>query len=328
MPGKSLALRIALPLVCCSFLFFSFSNARGAGEDYPVRPIKLIIGFSPGGLSDLTWRSLADPIHKVLGQPLVIENKPGGAGSIGYTMVAASKPDGYTVGYVPLGSFINNYLMYDVNYDPLKNFTFICGVSRFGESIVVRENAPWKTWNDLLEYSKKHPGEVRVGFSGAASTNTVAARWIIKNFGLKWNGVTFPGDAEGITALLGGHIDVFPGSGAQNMLIKDGRAKMLLALTMEPIPGFPDVPNFKKLYGKNVLNGSGLMGPAGLPEKIVEKLERAVYESTKTLGFIKTQEKMNALPFWRTSKEFTQDIQGALKTSQELLKDLDMLKKK
>lgn len=311
------------------FILFSFSGVFvAAAQEYPTRPIKLIVPFSPGGVADLTWRAMTDAMGKVMGQPVVIENKPGGGGSLGYTTVASSKPDGYTVGHVPLGSFINNYLIYDVSYNPRKDFSFIGGVARYAESIVVKADSPWKTWDEFVEHSKKHPNEVKIGFSGAASSNTIAAKWIEKQLGLKWRQVIFPGDAEGITALLGGHIDAFPGAGPQNMLVKDGRARMLLALTVDPIPGFPNVPTFKKVFGKDTMNASGLMGPAGIPAPILAKLEKAVQEGTKDPGFLKAMNLMNMTPIWRNGKEFSQDVNTAFMSFQESLKDLNMLKKK
>ena len=320
---------IAVVMVFSIFIVVSFFGVFvAAGQEYPTRPIKLIVPFSPGGVADLTWRAMTDPMGKVLGQPVVIDNKPGGGGSLGYTMVASSKPDGYTVGHVPLGSFINNYLIYDVSYNPTKDFSFIGGVARYAESIVVKSDSPWKTWDEFVEHSKKHPNEVRIGFSGAASSNTIATKWIEKQLGLKWREVTFPGDAEGITALLGGHIDAFPGAGPQNMLVKDGRARMLLALTVDPIPGFPNVPTFKKIFGKDTMNASGLMGPAGIPAPVLAKLEKAVQEGTKDPGFLKAMDQMNMTPIWRNSKEFSQDVHNAFTSFQEFLKELNMLKKK
>jgi tripartite-type tricarboxylate transporter receptor subunit TctC len=323
--GWGKAVLLTLPVFIMLSLLQVFA---AAGQEYPTRPVKLIIPFSPGGVSDLIWRSMTDSMAKVLGQPVVLENKVGGGGSIAYTLVAAAKPDGYTVGQIPLGSFINNYLMYDVSYNPTKDFTFISGVSRYAESIVVKADAPWKTWDEFVEYSRSHPEEVRIGFSGAASSNAIAAKWIEKKMGLKWKKVTFPGDAEGITALLGGHIDAFPGAGPQNLLVKDGRARMLLALTVDPIPAYPHVPTFKQVYGKNTMNGNGLMGPARIPEPIVAKLSKAVQEGTKSPAFLRTMEQMSMMPYWRDSKDFTQTVHGQLGNFQEFLKDLDMLKKK
>lgn len=318
---------MGLALSACLGVYFLLVFAAAA-QEYPNRPIKLIVPFSPGGVADLTWRSLTDPMGKVLGQPVIIENKPGGGGSLGYTLVASSKPDGYTVGHLPLGSFVNNFLMYDVSYNPDKNFTYVGGVARYAESIVVKADAPWKSWEEFADYCKKHPGEVRVGFSGAASSNTIAAKWLEKKLGLKWREVTFPGDAEGVTALLGGHIDAFPGGGQQNMLVKDGRARMLLALTVNPIPGFSNVPTFKRVFGKATMNASGLMAPAGLPEPVLAKLSKAVQEGTKDPGFLKTMDQMNMTPGWRNSKEWALDVHATLEIFQEFLKDLNMLKKK
>lgn len=324
---KLLGKRVILITLCVSFILLS--NAfTSAGEEYPTRPIKLIIPFSPGGVADIIWRAMGDPMGKVLGQPVVIENKPGGAGSLGYTMVATSKPDGYTVSHISLGSFINNYLIYDVSYNPTKSFTIIGGVARYAEALVVKSDAPWKTWDEFIDYSKKHPNEIKIGFSGAASTGTIGMKWISKKLGIKWKEITFPGDAEGITALLGGHIDAFPGAGAQNMQVRDGRARMLLAVTVEPIPGFPDVPTFKKLYGKDTMNGCALIGPAGIPEPVLAKLEKAVHEGTKDPGPLKAMNQMNTTPLWRNSKVMTQDVNAALISFRELLEDLDMVKKK
>ena len=313
---------MTLPLSLVLFISFAI------GQEYPARSVKLISPYASGGVTDITWRSMLDTIRKALGQPLIIENKTGGSGAVGYTVVANAKPDGYTVGHISLGSFINNYLSYDVAYDPIKSFTFIGGVARYAECVIVRSDAPWRTWNELVDYLKAHPDQVRMGITGGRSSHSIAAKWIGKKLGLKWREVTFPAESEGIAALLGGHVDVLPSAGAINILVRDGRARMLLALTTDPIPGYPDVPTFKKVFGKNTMNASGLMGPAGIPAPILAKLEMAVHEGTKDPGFLRTMEEMNMTPLWRSSREFTQDIESSLNSSHEFLKDLDMLKKK
>lgn len=316
--------------VLMAFLFFIllFLNVPVAkSEEYPVRPIRIIVPYSPGGVNDVTCRSMVDPMSKVLGQPVIVENKPGGGASLGYTMVAKSKPDGYTLGTFAFGSLLMNYLSYDVGYNPTRSFTFIGGINRYAEAFVVRADAPWKTWIEFVEYSKQHPDEVRVGFSGTRSSNAVAGKWIAKRLGLNWKQVTFPGEAEAITALLGGHVDAFPGGGAVNMVVKDGRARMLLALTVDPIPGFPEVPTFKKVFGKETFNAAGYMGPSGISEPILKKLEKAVYEGTKDPGFLKATESMSMTPMWKSSKDITQQVDTVLGSFEEFLKDLGLLKK-
>jgi tripartite-type tricarboxylate transporter receptor subunit TctC len=323
--NKSFGKGTRLTAIMAVAILLGFTVAPGA--EYPTRPVKIIIPYSAGGVSDLTWRSMSDTIAKSLGQPLIIENKAGGGTTLGTTIVAAAKPDGYTVGHLTMGTFINNCLSYEVSYDPLKSFSYVAGVAYYAQSIIVKPDSPWKTWDEFVDYSKKNPNAIRMGFSNVVGTNSVSAKWIAKKLGLQWKYVTFPAEAEAITAFLGGHIDAYPGGGAHNILVKDGRARMLLALTIDPIPGYPQVPTFKELYKRDVMNANGMLAPKGVPSQALAKLEKAVQEGTQSSEFIKTMGKMDMTPRFRNSKEFTEDIQAALVSFQELLKDLDMLKK-
>jgi tripartite-type tricarboxylate transporter receptor subunit TctC len=308
-------------------LLFVFSGFSVFAQEYPSRPIKIIVPYPPGGVMDLISRSMADPMAKVLGQPVVIENKPGGGTSLGYSLVASAKPDGYTIGHCSF-VLVNNYLAYDVAYHPIKSFTYLGRVGNYAWSFVVKAGSPWKNWDEFVDYSRRHPNEIRVGFSNPVGGNTIAPKWIEKKLGLKWRHVSFDGDAPCVSALLGGHIEAFPGGGAHNILVKDGRGKMLLALTSDPIPDFPDVPTFKQLFGRDITNGAGYMAPAGVPDPILKKLEKALYEATKAPQFQTVMEKMLMTPQWRTSQEFTQDMKSQFVSWQEMLRDLNLLKKK
>ncbi len=314
---------------CSLFLAVTlFWASVSSGQEYPSRPIKIIIPYSAGGVSDLTWRSMSDTLKKSLGQPLVIENRPGGGTSVGYTLTAGSKPDGYTVGHFTLGTVVNNYYAYDVSYHPLKSFVYVGGVGYAAQSIIVKSDSPWKTWEEFIDYCRKNPNTIRMGFSNVVGTNSICAKWIAKKLGLQWKQVTFPAEAEAITAFLGGNIDAYPGGGAHNRLVKEGRARMLLALTIDPIPGYPDVPTFKQVYKRDTQSINGMLAPAGIPPQILAKLERAVHEGTKSPEFVRTMESMNMTPWWRNSKEATEDIQSAMTSLQEFLKDLNMMKKR
>jgi tripartite-type tricarboxylate transporter receptor subunit TctC len=223
---------------------------------------------------------------------------------------------------------VNNYLMYDVPYDPFRDFDYISGVAELAGSLIVKADAPWKTWNEFVDYSKKHPNEIRMGLSGTGGVVTVAAKWIAKELGIKWREVTFPGEAEGMLALLGGNVDAFPGPSAHNRLIEDGRARPLLSLTNRPIPAYAQVPTFKQLYGKDPSNANGLMAPKGIPEAIRKKIDHAVREATKGPEFLEMMKKMNMTPQYGNSEEFTQDVKNAITSFKELLDALGMLKKK
>lgn len=311
------------------FLLLFFLNAFAAiAKEYPSRPIKVVVPYPPGGVMDLISRSMTDTMSKVLGQPVFVENKPGGGTTVGYTFVASSKPDGYTIGHCSVGPLIGSYLVYDVSYHPLKSFTFLGGVGVYANSIIVKLDSPWKSWNEFIDYSRKYPNEVKMGFTTAVGTNAISTKWIEKKLGLKWKQITFDGEPQCITALLGGHIDAFPGGGAHNILVKDGRARMLLALTKDPIPDYPEVPTFKQVFGKEFVNYAAFLAPAGIPGPILKKLETATYEGTKAPEFLAVMKKMNMPPQWRSSQDFAQDVEKQFLTYQEFLKDLNLLKKK
>lgn len=294
--------------------------------EYPTRPIKIIVPYAPGGVASVTWRSMAESMSKTLGKPVVIENKPGGGTSLAYSLIASSKPDGYTVGQVAFGALINTYLAYDVAYNPFKSFTYIGGVARYNEGVAVRSDAPWKTWNEFVDYSKLHPNEIRMGYTNPIGGNATPVKWAAQKMGLQWKHITFQSEAECITALLGKNIEAFPGAGVVHMLVKDGRARILLALTIDPIPDCPDAVTFKEVYGKDTMNGFGLIGPAGIPEPIAQKLENALHEGTKDPAFLIILEEMGAIPRWRTGKEFSDDVEKQLASSQLFLKDLGLIK--
>lgn len=310
-------------------LFLLFLTAFPAfAQEYPSRPVKIIVPYPPGGVTDLISRSMADPMAKFLGQPVVIENKPGGGTTLAYSLVASSKPDGYTIGHLALGTLVGNYLAYDVAYNPLKSFTYIGEVGIYAMSIIVKADAPWKTWDEFVSYSKNHPHEIRMGFTNPVSTNAIPTKWINKKLGNVWKEVAFDGETPCISALLGRHIEAFPGGGAHNILVKDGRARMLLALTTDPIPGYVNVPTFKQVYGKDLNNIAGYMAPVGIPAPILKKLEKATYEATKAPEFLKVMDKMAMTPVWRNSQELSQEAENLLSILQEFFKDLGKLKKK
>lgn len=311
------------------FLVFSLvgslwiTGSEVYAQAFPSRPIKIILPFAPGGVQNVIWRSLSESMSKSLGQPVVIENKPGGGMSLGFTLVARSKPDGYTAGSAPISSITNTYLSYkNVDYDPIKSFTKIGGCWRYNEVLVVKAESIWKTWEEFTDYVRKNPGEVKVGYSNPISSAVGTMRLISKRNNLDWKGIVTTGEGELIPQLLGGHIQAFVGAGVVHTLLKDGRARPILAVTNDKMPGHPDVPTAYELYKINSLNVAGMVGPAGMPEPVVKKLEAALHEATKSLEYQKTIEQMGAVVRWRTSKEFEEDFKTIYNAQQENIKEL------
>ena len=318
------------PCLCLAvfLIVLSFSSlADVRGEEYPSRPVKIVIPYAPGGVSSVIWRSIAEPMGKALGQPVVIENKPGGGTTVAWTYLAGSKPDGYTTGGAPVSTLTNSFLAYKVNYHPVKSFVHIGGIWQYNQVFVVKSDSRWKTWKEFFDYVKNHPNEVKVGHTNPTAIGPSTMKWIAKKNVLDWKDVHFNSEAECITALLGDHIDGFVGSGVVHTLLRDGRAMAILAITQNRIPGYPDVPTVFELYKKKSFNTAGMIAPAGVPEPIVRKLETALHEGTKSPEYKKTIEKMGAFVYWRNSKEFLEDVTDTLETQEDVLRTIGLLKK-
>ena len=305
----------------------SFSGLIAWGEEFPSRPVKIVIPYAPGGVSSVIWRSMADPMGKVLGQPVVIENKPGGGTSLAWTYLAGSKPDGYTTGGAPVSTLTNTYLANKVSYHPIKSFSFVGGIWQYNQLFVVKSDSRWKTWKEFFSYVKAHPDEIRVGHTNPTAVGPSTMKWIEKTNRLNWRNVHFNSEAECITALLGKHIDGFVGSGVVHTLVRDGRARPLLAITQKRVPGLPDVPTVYELYKKKCFNTAGMITPAGVPDAILNKLENALHEGTKDPGFHKTIEKMGAFVYWRDRKEFEEDVKDMLESQKDVLRTIGLLRK-
>ena len=180
-----------------------------AQTNYPTKPINLIIQAAPGGLSDLTARTVGSVVSEVLGVPVLFTNRPGAAGAVAMTYVKESRPDGYTIGYVPVELAMVEALGYAQDLNP-HSFDLICASNIAPATITVRADSGWETLDDLIEWCKANPGKLRVGNSGTGSIWYVAAASFAKAAGIEVNHVPFDGAAPAVAALLGKHIDMVP----------------------------------------------------------------------------------------------------------------------
>jgi len=245
--------------------------------DYPTRPITMIIQMAAGGTSDIVARKLADLASKDLGQPIIPVNKPGGGGTIGVNEMIQSKADGYTIGCISLPTVAVIPHLRKLPYDPLKDISHICNFCPYDMGLVVRSDSPWKTFEDLIEYSKQNPGKLSYGTPGPGTINHLSVEMLMRHYNLKWKHVPFSGMAEGTTALLGGHIDLEstpPGEVMQHIMA--GKMRLLIVTTQYRWLQVPDVPTILEKGHKACLTSYLSLGaPAGTPEPIRQKLEAA-----------------------------------------------------
>jgi len=243
--------------------------------DYPTRPITLVVNFAPGTSTDIIARILAEEVSKILKQPVVCVNKPGGGGTIGVAEMIRSASDGYTIGCINMPALAILPQMNNVPYNPLKDVDHICSIMAYEYAIYVKADSPFKTFEDLLKKAKQSPGKVLVGHPGVGTTSHIIMERIGKENGLTFKHVPYKGDGELMPAIIGGHIDVGVGSpAAVGPQVKGGALRLLLVTSKQKWSGFPDVPTIQekgyKFYQSSYLS---LGAPAGTPEAVRNKLE-------------------------------------------------------
>lgn len=271
----------------------SLSAAAALAQDFPSRPVTLIVPWPAGGPTDLAMRALATSTEKYLGQPIVIENKPGAAGTLGASAMVAAKPDGYTITQVPITVFRYPH-MAQVGYNPLTDLTYVIGISGYTFGVVVRTDAPWKSWQELVAYAKANPGKVSYGTPGANTSLHVTMEDIAQRDGIQWVQVPFKGNADNMTALLGGHIQASADATGWGPHVDAGKMRLLVTWGSQRTKRWPDVPTLKEL-GYDIVSTSpyGIAGPKGLDPKAAKVLHDAFKKGMEDAGHLQAMEKFD-----------------------------------
>ncbi len=249
-----------------------------AAEDYPNKPITFVVPLGAGGMTDVTARLLAEKMKVILGQPIMVANKPGGTGIVGVNFALGQKEDGYTVIVAPLNeSLTSAYFQGSEPFD-LKNFTFIGGYMPQQRVLFTTPDKPYKTFAEFIAYAKQHPGEISAGSGGVQYALEVVKSIAVKD-GLKMKYVMFKSGGDASTAILGKHVDVCE-TGVGTPAFQAGREGKLVALANMgegPIAAFPGIKELKGLgypYAATIEYGFALK--AGTPEPIRKKLEQTL----------------------------------------------------
>jgi tripartite-type tricarboxylate transporter receptor subunit TctC len=299
-------------------------------QKYPEKPITVIVPFGMGGSTDLAARSLERNAIKYLGQPLVIMNKPGGAGTIGWNELAGANPDGYTVGIVAVDMLISS-LLESSKYNYPTALEPIAQISSSPMVLGVSTDQPWQTLDDLIEYAKKNPGQLKVGNAGIGSIGHVVGEMFGQSANIKIEQVPFSGGSELIGSLLGGHVQlIFITPTAFKEHIKSGKVKILAVSgeTRMADPLFASAPTFKeKGLDITLKNWFGIAVPKEMPIKDKDKLAEGLKSMIADPDFKKNMENMG-LPVEYLSPQESQD--KWLSDSQILskrLKDTGVLEK-
>lgn len=269
----------------------------GAQDAFPSKPITVWVGFPPGGGTDILTRALAESAEKLLGQKIVVVNKPGASGTVATTELTKAKPDGYTLVSNTDTPVTRSPHLRDLDYDPFRDLTHIMLYGRYKVVWAVREDSPYKTWKDVVEWAKKNPGQLTFGHPGVASTPNLVLTRIAAKEGFTFRTVPFAGDAPSVTALLGGHVLMIGGSSSSFAgYVQAKRMRLLLVNEREGIDYAPQALTIEKAgYGVESATVLIIMAPKGLPQPIAAKLEKAFVDAAKMEPFVSVAKKSETI---------------------------------
>ena len=268
--------RMLLMAAAAAFLTGLLSPTLVTADDFPTKPITLIVPFQAGVSADLLLRGIAESASTHLGQPVIIDNKPGGSATLGpATMAGTAKPDGYTIGQIAIPVFRVPY-MQKATFDPVKDFTYIILMGGYNLGAVVKADGPFKKWQDVIDFAKANPGKFTYTTIGAATTNAIAMELMARQSGVQFTHVPSKGGGESLAAVLGDHIMMMVESPVWGSLVDAGQLRLLMMLGSQRSKRWPDVPVLKELgYTYEFDSPWGLAGPKGMDPAVVKKLHDA-----------------------------------------------------
>ena len=245
---------------------------------WPARPIRMYVPWAPGGTTDVQMRALCEAASRRIGQTVVPENKSGAGGILGAQAMLTDRPDGYTLGQMPVSVFRTPLMSSRPMFDPVGDFTYIVHLTGYLFGVVVRADAPWNTFADFLDHARRNPGKVNYGTPGVGTSLHITMERIAAEKGLDWTHIPFRGVAENMAALLGGQIDATADSSGWSQLVQDGKLKLLVTWGEERAKRFPEVPTLREV-GIDIVSASpyGIAGPKGMDAGLV----RAIHDGFK-----------------------------------------------
>jgi tripartite-type tricarboxylate transporter receptor subunit TctC len=253
----------------------------------PERPVRILIPYTPGAINDALGRLVGERFQDLLGQPGLVENRPGASGSLALAATAQAAPDGHTIVVANTANLcMNPFLFANTGYDSRKDLAPIAVVARVMNVLVVKADGPHRSVPALIAAAKADPGKLTFSTSGIATTNPIALEELCEREGVSMTHIPFRGSQEGVTALLGKQIDIVADSQSWRPNVENGELRLLSVWTRERLKSIPDAPTLRDLgYDMVVTSPYGIVGPKGMDPEIVEILHRSMkkgYEDPTT----------------------------------------------
>ena len=295
-------------------------------QTFPSKPIRLVIAFPAGGPTDITMRQLADNAGKILGQPIVVENKPGAGGTLPAQQLQTSPADGYTVAQIPLGVFRLPYTT-KINWDPVKDINYVINVTGYAFGIVVPADSPIKNWNDFVSYAKANPGKLSYGSTGTLTSPHLTTELIAQKVGIQLNHIPYKGSAELAAAISGGHIMAMADSTGFAPLVQAGKVRVLNTWGEKRLDKFPDAPTLKEL-GLDIVQNSpfGIGAPRDTPPEVSKKLHDAFKKAMEDPSYVAALARYDMLPNYMDQQQYARFAQQTFMTEKALVEKLGLVK--
>jgi tripartite-type tricarboxylate transporter receptor subunit TctC len=284
-----------MPAKCLTALLFAVATTvapTAFAQAWPTQPIKVIVGFPPGGVADAIPRYLQEKLKDSLGQPIVVENKPGANGNVGADFVAKSAPDGYTLLLTDLGGLVISASVYPkLPFNPSKDFTPVVMVSYSPHVLAVNPDVQVKNVKELIAMAKAHPGKLNFAISGIGGAPQLAGIEFAQRTGVDWTYIPYKGGADAVTGVIGGQAHVlFNGMLATWPHVTNGKLRALAISSAKRVDSAPDTPTVAEqgLPGFETGSFQGVVGPLGMPRETVARLNA---ELSKVLNTAEMKER-------------------------------------
>ncbi len=320
--------RQALQLVSSLAVALGCAGALPAhAQSFPTRPVTLVVPYTPGGTTDNIVRAIQQKLGEQLGQPIVVENRPGASGNVGNRSVARAAPDGYTMGIMPttVGTF--PLMSNSLGYDPMADFAFIGTVAETPSIIIVRKDSPVRSFADLVSLARSRPGGINVGSGGVGGAGHLVILTLAKLNGFAVTHVAYKGTAPAVTDLLGGNIDAASMAiGGVKGQVDSGIVRPVLVASTLRSPLLRDVPVIEEMGMKGVNGGVGfvLAVPVKTPREVVERLQGALDRVLQDKEVVDKMRAISFVPIRSTAAEARKVVEEQTATWAPVIKELDL----
>ena len=319
-----LARAVLRTLIPCLLACLALISGPSAAQDYPNKPIVLVVPFAPGGSSEFLSRLIGAKLTEAWKQQVVVESRPGGAGNIAMDAVQRAKPDGYTLILGHVGTLAVNPAMFDkLPYDPVKGFIPVTMIATVPSLLVVNPNVPAKNFKEFIALAKAKPGTIYYGSAGNGSSGHLAMEYLKQAAQIELVHVPYKGTGPMITDLLGGQTQAtFTGATPLMPHIKQGKLRPLAVGGAKRVPALPDVPTVAEsgLAGFETSQWYGILAPAGTPDAIVRKLSTEIARIVKMPDVVERLAADGSVPQASTPEEFAKFIAAEQKRWGQVVK--------